>query len=240
LLRRQDAPGARHHVICRGIEHRKVFWSYSGREDFIGRLGRSLRDTDTACYAWALLPKHSHLLPRTGNTPIAYRGEAIAAGNDHELVAGRTHKNRGVPMVRPGRPGCCREEGGMIYSSGYQKLDRQTLIGILKAHRAEVLVDVRSRPYGRVTVFNRNAMQRWLPEAGIDYLWKGDVLGGFAAIPNSAIEWLADLGRERIVCIMCMEADPEKCHRKTEIARRLCFLGVEVDHIDGVKKDRPS
>jgi hypothetical protein len=48
-----------------------------------------------------LLPKHSHLLPRTGNTPIAYRGEAIAAGNDHELVAGRTHKNRGVPLASP-------------------------------------------------------------------------------------------------------------------------------------------
>jgi hypothetical protein len=25
-----DAPGARHLVICRGIERRKVFWSYSG------------------------------------------------------------------------------------------------------------------------------------------------------------------------------------------------------------------
>jgi hypothetical protein len=28
---------------------------------------------------------------------IAYRGEAIAAAKDHELVAGRTHKNMGVP-----------------------------------------------------------------------------------------------------------------------------------------------
>jgi hypothetical protein len=40
-------------------------------------------------------------------------------------------------------------------------------------------VDVRSRPYGRIPVFNRNAIQRWLPEAGIRYLWKGDILGGF-------------------------------------------------------------
>jgi hypothetical protein len=48
-----------------------------------------------------LLPNHFHLLPRTGNTPIAYRGEAIAAAKDHKLVAGRTHKNRGVPFGRP-------------------------------------------------------------------------------------------------------------------------------------------
>jgi REP element-mobilizing transposase RayT len=94
-----DAPGARHHVICRGIERRKVFWSYSGRDDFIERLPRFLRDTDTACYAWALLPNHFHLLLRTANTPIAYRGEAIAAAKDHELAAGRTHKNRGVPLA---------------------------------------------------------------------------------------------------------------------------------------------
>jgi hypothetical protein len=94
-----DAPGALHHVICRGIERRKVFWSYSGRDDFIERLGRFLRDTDAASYDWAYLPNHFHLLLRTGNTPIAYRGEAISAAKDHELVAGRTHKKRGVPIA---------------------------------------------------------------------------------------------------------------------------------------------
>ena len=119
----------------------------------------------------------------------------------------------------------------MIYSIGYQKLDQKTLIEILKAHQVEVLVDVRSRPYGRIADFNRNAMQRWLPSAGIDYLWKGDILGGFAPIEEDAIRWLADFGRERTVCIMCMEANPEKCHRKTEIARRIEAYGVSVEHI---------
>ena len=120
----------------------------------------------------------------------------------------------------------------MIYSIGYQKLDQKTLIEILKAHQVEVLVDVRSRPYGRITVFNRNAMERWLPAAGIEYLWKGDILGGFAPIEEEAIKWLADFGRERSVCIMCMEADPEKCHRKTEIGRRLEYYRFSVKHIN--------
>ena len=91
-----------------------------------------------------------------------------------------------------------------------------------------------NRPHQEEIIYeavHRNAMQRWLPEAGIDYLWKGDILGGFAAIPDSAIEWLAGFGSNRFVCIMCMEADPEKCHRKTEIARRLPALGVTVEHI---------
>lgn len=73
-------------------------------------------------------------------------------------------------------------------------------------------------------------MQRWLPEAGVNYLWKGDILGGFTAIPDSAIEWLAGFGRDRTVCIMCMEADPEQCHRKTVIARRLADLDFVVEH----------
>jgi ATP-dependent DNA helicase RecQ len=120
---------------------------------------------------------------------------------------------------------------GVIYSIGYQKLDQKRLIEILKAHRVEVLVDVRSRPYGRIPVFNRNAMERWLPEAGIGYLWKGDILGGFAPIEDEAIRWLADFGRERTVCIMCMEADPEKCHRKTEIGRRIEAYGDRVEHL---------
>jgi uncharacterized protein (DUF488 family) len=119
----------------------------------------------------------------------------------------------------------------MIYSIGYQNLDRQTLIEILKAHQVDALVDVRSRPYSRVFVFNRNAMQRWLPEADIDYLWKGDILGGFAPIEEESIKWLSEFGSGRLVCIMCMEADPGKCHRKNEIGRRIEAYGVGIEHI---------
>ncbi len=68
---RIDAPGALHHFICRGIERRKIFWEDSDRDDFLKRLQTILGDTETPCYAWALMPNHFHLLLRTGNTPIA-------------------------------------------------------------------------------------------------------------------------------------------------------------------------
>jgi len=68
---RIDAPGALHHVICRGIERRKIFWEDSDRDDFLKRLETILGETQTLCYAWALMPNHFHLLLRTGNTPIA-------------------------------------------------------------------------------------------------------------------------------------------------------------------------
>jgi uncharacterized protein (DUF488 family) len=119
----------------------------------------------------------------------------------------------------------------LIYSIGYQKHTLDTLTETLKRHGVEVLVDVRSRPFSRKREFNRPALAAWFHGTGIDYTWCGDVLGGFAPIPDSAIQWLADLGRDRTVCIMCMEADPDRCHRKTEIAKRLEVCRTIVEHI---------
>jgi len=68
---RIDAPGALRHIICRGIERRKIFRNDTDKDDFIGRLSKVLTETHTPCYAWALLSNHLHLLLRTGNAPIA-------------------------------------------------------------------------------------------------------------------------------------------------------------------------
>jgi len=63
---RIDAPGALQHVIARGIECRAIF---SEEEDclfFTNRLGKLLNDIGTDCFAWVLIPKHFHLLLKTG------------------------------------------------------------------------------------------------------------------------------------------------------------------------------
>jgi REP element-mobilizing transposase RayT len=65
-----DAAGALQHIICRGIECRKIFRDGSDREELLGRLGRVLKRTQSVCCAWALLSNHFHLLLRTGSTPI--------------------------------------------------------------------------------------------------------------------------------------------------------------------------
>jgi len=68
---RIDAPGALHHVIARGIEHRKIFQDDKDRDNFLERLETIVTKTQTPCYAWALIPNHFHLLLRTGMTPIS-------------------------------------------------------------------------------------------------------------------------------------------------------------------------
>ena len=68
---RIDAPGAVQHIIIRGIEKKKIFRSDADRRDFLKRFGSIVVDSETACYAWALMPNHIHLLLRTGLMPIA-------------------------------------------------------------------------------------------------------------------------------------------------------------------------
>jgi putative transposase len=68
---RIDAPGALHHVIARGIACRRVFNDDADADFFVKRLGLVLSDTQTHCFAWALMPNHFHLLLKTGATPIA-------------------------------------------------------------------------------------------------------------------------------------------------------------------------
>jgi len=68
---RIDAPGAVHHIICRGIERRKIFVDEIDREMFLSRLGDVLLKTGTRCFAWVLIPNHFHVLLETEKVPIA-------------------------------------------------------------------------------------------------------------------------------------------------------------------------
>ena len=68
---RIDAPGAVQHVIIRGIEKKDIFRTDADRRNFLKRFGTIVADSETACYAWALMPNHIHLLLRTGLMPIS-------------------------------------------------------------------------------------------------------------------------------------------------------------------------
>ncbi len=76
---RLDTPGALQHVMARGIERRKIFWDDKDRVSFLERLALILEDTQTQCYAWALIPNHFHILLRTGTTPLSKVMRAHAA-----------------------------------------------------------------------------------------------------------------------------------------------------------------
>jgi REP element-mobilizing transposase RayT len=77
---RIDAPGALHHIICRGIERRKIFIDGTDKNNFVTRLGRVVSETQTPCYGWALIDNHFHLLLKTGNVPVAILMRRLLTG----------------------------------------------------------------------------------------------------------------------------------------------------------------
>lgn len=118
----------------------------------------------------------------------------------------------------------------MIYSIGYQKKSTESLINQIRALGVTHLVDVRSKPYGRKVEFNKNAFSQKLEVCGIRYEHHPE-LGGFTHISDAALMELGRYQQDKTVCIMCMEADPNQCHRKTEIGARLLHLGIPVTHL---------
>ncbi len=90
---RIDAPGALHHIICRGIERRKIFKDNIDRKRFLERLGSVLQKTSTPCYGWALILNHFHLLLKTGKEPIAQIMRRLLTG--YAVTFNRRHRRYG-------------------------------------------------------------------------------------------------------------------------------------------------
>ena len=90
---RIDAPGALQHIICRGIERTMIFCDDGDRDRFVKRLGRVISESQTPCYAWALIANHFHLLLKTGNVPITTLMRKLLTG--HAVTFNRRHQRVG-------------------------------------------------------------------------------------------------------------------------------------------------
>lgn len=149
-----------------------------------------------------------------------------------------------------------------VFTFGHSNMSPEDLISILVRHQIEVVVDVRSVPYSQYTPhFNREALAPALHDAGIDYTFAGEYLGGrpddptcynngqvpkgradflqlvdYAAVASrpwflKGIERLKEIAISRRAALMCSEEDPSRCHRHHLIAQSLMERGVKVWHI---------
>jgi len=133
-----------------------------------------------------------------------------------------------------------------IYTLGTSNRSADEFMELLKGHAVEVVVDVRKFPTSRFEHFRRERLAKLLAEAGIDYIYMGQELGGyrpegyqaFMATPESrsGIERLEELARMRRAAIVCAERFPWRCHRRFigfEMERR----GWQVTHIIDQERD---
>ena len=143
----------------------------------------------------------------------------------------------------------------LIHTIGHSTRTIDAFVELLKAHDIELLADVRRWPASRRHPhFHREALSKALHEAGMGYLWRGD-LGGFRkpAADSSNTAWrvgafrayadfmltaefatiMNDMERrasEQRIGIMCAEAVPWQCHRQL-LADAFLIRGWEVRHI---------
>ena len=79
--------------MVRGIERRAIFVSDRDREGFCTRLGDLALETETAVYAWSLIPNHFHLLLRSGGAPLSAFMRRLLTG--YAVAFNRRHRRTG-------------------------------------------------------------------------------------------------------------------------------------------------
>ena len=132
----------------------------------------------------------------------------------------------------------------MIRTIGHSNHPIEKFIDLLVRGGVALLVDVRSMPYSRrFPHFSREQLQKSLSEAGIDYVWEGEALGGMAKSVKSygeaaarpefkaALDRVIGTAAETPLCLMCAEKEPMDCHRTVLVSRRLVERGAAVEHL---------
>ena len=137
---RIDAPGALHHIICRGIERRKIFNDDADRDNFLERLEIIFKETSTPCYGWALIPNHFHLLLRTGKVPISTVMRRLLTG--YAVSFNRRHRRYGHLFQNRFKSILCQEDLYLKELVGYIHLNP------LRAKIVAELKDLAKYPYG--------------------------------------------------------------------------------------------
>src|SRR5437016_5181888 len=142
-----------------------------------------------------------------------------------------------------------------VYTIGHSTRSPEELVALLREHGIERLADIRRFPGSRrYPHFSREALERSLPERGIEYVHVPE-LGGRrkpagdspnTALRNEQFRAYADHmataeAREAIerllefegrIAVMCAEAVPWRCHRNL-LSDELLRRGMEVVHIVG-------
>jgi len=138
-----------------------------------------------------------------------------------------------------------------IYTIGHGDHEMVNFLTSLGSHGIEAVADVRRAPYSRhVPRFNKRALKAALADAGIEYFYFGEALGGLPKGETArahvmkrleeirhrpgfdeAIDGLLKLAEKRRTAVMCAEEDPTHCHRSIVLTPELQRRGARVLHI---------
>jgi uncharacterized protein (DUF488 family) len=138
-----------------------------------------------------------------------------------------------------------------LFTIGHSNIAAERFIAMLRSAGADAIADVRSMPVSRFCPwFSEKKLAPLLADAGMNYQFFGDALGGRPRDPSLYRDGIADYeamaqqagfrsgldrlcaeaGRHRL-CVMCSEREPLDCHRCLLVARALAMQNVTIGHI---------
>ncbi|OGP56952.1 MAG: hypothetical protein A2V65_10420 [Deltaproteobacteria bacterium RBG_13_49_15] len=150
---RIDAPGALHHIITRGIESKIIFNDSLDHNVFLDRLKKILEETETPCFAWALMPNHVHLLLRTGIVPISTVMRRLLTG--YAQYFNRRHERSGHLFQNRYKSILCEENAYLL------ELVRYIHLNPLRAAVVDSMSGLNIYPYCGHSVIMRNIRRNW-------------------------------------------------------------------------------
>jgi REP element-mobilizing transposase RayT len=156
---RIDAAGALHHIMVRGIEKGTVFRNDKDRDHFLNRLGEILLDTETLCYAWALIPNHFHLLLRTGPVPISTIMRRLLTG--YALWFNRKHRRNGHLFQNRFKSILCQEDTYLL------ELVRYIHLNPIRARLVKDLDELGRYPFCGHSVIMGKMKKPWQDTEGV-------------------------------------------------------------------------
>ncbi|MBW1931255.1 MAG: transposase, partial [Deltaproteobacteria bacterium] len=125
--------------MARGIERREIFKDDKDRNSFLDRLAIILEETQTQCYAWALIPNHFHLLLRTGPTPLSRVMRRLMTG--YAVTFNKRHKRSGHLFQNRYKSVVCEEDPYLL------ELIRYIHLNPLRAGLVEDLKELDKYPW---------------------------------------------------------------------------------------------
>ncbi len=127
-----------------------------------------------------------------------------------------------------------------IWSMGYGSLPKERFLTLIKENGINILIDLRRWPTSKLSHFKKESLDIALQTIGVRYIWLGDKLGGFrrGGYPKhmktqdfeDGVRLIISLSEEGKVCLLCLEPDPKRCHRR-HITDHLSKLGFEIVNI---------
>ncbi len=157
---RIDAPGALHHVIVRGIGRGKIFRSDYDRRNFLNRLGKLIPETQTDCFAWALIPNHVHLLLRTGSISVSVLMSRLLTG--YAVWFNKKYRRHGQLFQNRYKSILCQEDPYL------KELVRYIHLNPLRAGLVEDMKKLDKHPWCGHSVLMNKTKEAW---QNVDYVY---------------------------------------------------------------------